>query len=234
MSTKHIQKSIELLQELVDTNNPLLYNIIESQTTYSSTEIIAKKHSENFLKLVESFSQKSTTEQCLKLFEHIGVDPLNFIGITNKRFKIDLSDRPFEDIEYFLNFANTKLNGEDIKFPFDFIEKISHNNAFKLLSVWSSEEKKNLDNFGLLWIKEHEYLRNKLLESSDLVDNNKTSNLDLLKKLTPEDYFYRINYYYFRDYEIKNISDMAFYADVQELHNQLSQISNKQSKRVKI
>lgn len=239
MSTKQIQKSIELLQELVDTNNPILHKLIDSGKSHDITEVVAKKYSNDFHKLVKDFSKISSVEQCIKLFDYVGIDPLKFVNLTRTKFRIELADKPIEDIEYFLNFATNKVDGINFKFPLEFIEEITYNYSFQLLNIWSEEETKNLDKFRLIWVKENDHLRSQLLQSLNLKDNNKISTLYLLKQLKPhglnlmED-LYRVNHYYFRANEINDLSNMAFHIDIQELHDELSKTVNKQTKRVKI
>lgn len=239
MSTKQIKKSIELLQELVDANNPLIYKLIESEKSHDITEIVAKKYSPIFHKLVNDFSEKSSIEQCFNLFNYIGVDPLRFVNLTRKKFQIELADKAIEDIEYFLNFSNTKIDGINFKFPLEFIEEMTCNNSVKLLSIWSDEETKDSDKFRLIWVKGNQYLRSQLVQGSKLKDDNNTSTLDLLKHLKPhglnlmEDWYY-INNQYCNSRSIKSILDMASYVEVQELHDELSKTINKETKRIKI
>jgi hypothetical protein len=239
MSTKQIQKSIELLQELVDTNNSIIYNLINSGKSHDITEIMAKKYGQDFHKLSKDCSKISSIEQCIKLFDYVGIDPLKFVNLTKSKFRMDIQDKPIEDIEYFLNFATNKVDGVNFKSPLEFIEEITYNYSFKLLNIWSDEDTKNLDKFRLIWTKGNEHLRNELLQSSDLIDDNHKSTLDLLKQLKPDglnlmEDLHRINHYYFRTHEIKNMSDMAFHIELLELHDELSKTCNKQAKRVKI
>ena len=239
MSTKQIQKSIELLQELVDTNNPIIYNLIDSGKSHDITEIMAKKYGQDFHKLVNSFSDKSSIEQLIKLFDYMGVEPLRFVQITKLKFFIEVDNKSTEDIEYFLNFASRKVDGVNLKFPLEYMEKITHKNAFQLLCIWADEDTKDLDKFKLIWTKGNDHLKNQLLESSKLIDDNNKSTLDLLKQLKPAEInlmedLYMISSCYFRADSIKNLSDMAFQIELLELHDELSKTCNKDTKRMKI
>lgn len=239
MSTKQIKKSIELLQELVDTNSPILHSLVNSDKSHDITDIVAKKYGTIFDKLISDFSNISSIEQCFKLFDSLGVEPLRFVHITKKKFNIGLENKPIEEINYFLHFAKTKVDGINFKFPLEYIEEITHNNSFKLLNIWSDEDTKDLDKFKLIWTQGNDYLRNQLLKSSNLIDDNKKSTLDLLKQLKPhglnlmEDWYY-INNQYFNSRAIKSISEIAFYIDVEQLHDELSQTCNKETKRMKL
>ncbi len=236
MSTKHIKKSIDLIQELIDSKNPILYTFIQSKNNTDITDIVAKKYSTEFLKLVEDFGKISTIEQCIQLFDYIGVEPLNFVDKTNRQFRIELLNRPIEQIQDFLNFAKNKIDGKEIKSAFDYIEKTTYNFAFNLLSAWSHEDSKDLDKFKLIWVNENLHLKNKLLENSNLSADNEKTPTEILKDLQkdpqiPNRNWYRIGYHYLDEEDIKNILSFSFYFD---LDVELSQNTTKQPKKAKI
>lgn len=236
MSTKHIEKSIKLVEELIKTNNPIIHQLIDSKNNQDITEIVAKKYSDDFVNLFNNFTKNSNVEQCLKLFDYIGVDPLKFVELNKSKLRMELEERPIEDLEYFLNFAKSKLNGTQIKSPLEFIEKITFNHGFHLLSVWSDEENKDIEKFKLLWISEQEYFKNQLIKNENLSHDSKLNTIEILKNIKidsriPNREWYRIQHHYFEEKDIKNIVNMAFYV---ELEYDLSNGTGKQQKKVKL
>jgi hypothetical protein len=237
MKKSEIGKSFELLQKLMDNKSPLLYQMINSKKKTDITETVAKEHSYEFVKLINNFADNHNIEQCLKLFDYIGVDPVKFVGKGRSKFRIDLYNRPIEDLQCFLNFAKDKVDGDKIKFPFEVIAATTYNCAFNLLSIWSDPDDKNLDNFRLLWNHENPYLRFGILSMGKTEDNKEFSTLDLFKNLKPNDVknsvddYYKFTHHYFTEKDKEHMIEMAFYID---LETDLAKSTNQDKKRHKL
>jgi hypothetical protein len=236
MKKSEIGKSFELLQKLIDTKNPILYQMITSKKKTDITETVAKEHAYDFSKLIISFAKKHSIEQCLKLFDYVGVDPIKFTEKGKNKFRIELYNRPIEDIQCFLDFAKNKVDGNKFNFPFEIISSITYNCPFDLLGIWSNPESKNLDNFKLLWTHEHAYLRHSILSIAKIEDDKKTPTLELLRELKPNDTnssanWYKFNYHFFSEQDKEHMLDMAFYID---LETDLSKIKNQDRKKHKL
>lgn len=221
-----LEEPLKYFRGLINIQHSLVAQMLTTsiELRLDTTELIAQHIGKDFLFFINKFGKQNSIEETISLFDHIGVDPIKFAETMGSKYDIRLFTKSYEDLEYFTSYAQSKFSETSCRHPFELIEKISHNSALFLLSLWSTGESKDIEKFSFLWKTANPYLHSVILQSPSLDSsdhNPELTTLELLERLSrnkanKNEPLYKFKNENLAEKDILSILKLASYIELEE------------------